>query len=283
MKRRWGLVGLVSIGFVSLGLAISAPASAVTEFGQQSTKPGPLMGTYDVQVISGDQHYSFSIPGECGETIGWVRFKYKPSKPLNLAPLVPGTMSTGGGPWPWFKNLGLAGQVWVQGTAMAQFGTWEQQDGGCIPVRCDGSAVFGPRGPSAQVALMFTTQHPNTKDAFGLTGRFNPLQTMLFSDIAGDCNAGEPGTMVQSSLFLPPTPDFDLATWTPTAYYLSKSAKSCWPEMWCAKLPKAKLTSLRRGQSIVATLPRVTVQSQGADGSDIVQIFAWKVRITRRT
>lgn len=290
MKLRMLVKVAAAVGILAMGLA--SPAAAAPS--EPGSRLGTLLGSYDVQIISGHQVYVFSDPGECGVDQGFVEYRFKGVKPPKVTVDEPGNLDLDGaylnsnkGPYPWYSRLGLAGTAWVAGKVDANSVLWSQVDGSCIGYLCIGVSEFGtdsPRSVEGAVPLMFTTQQANTKDALGITGRFDPLQDMELGQSEADaCNPLEAGTMVQSSMLLPTSPDMDVASSPPSAYYLSKSAKSCWPAMWCAKLPKAKLAALKRGKSIVVTLQSVSTTSPLSEGGFVKQEFTWKVRITRKS
>lgn len=93
-------------------------------------------------------------------------------------------------------------------------------DDSYIGYRCVGTSTFGTElgDEEGAIPLTFTTQQLTSKDALGLTGRFDPLHDMeLGQSEENACIPIEPGTMLQSSMLLPTSPDMDMTSSPPSA------------------------------------------------------------------
>lgn len=244
-----------------LACVLSTAAAAPTT--RDSNPLGGIKGTFDVEIVSGQQRFERTFTDGCGTSSGVVEVTFKKGQLPSSTALLGGVPAKDG-PWPWYGTGGFGGYVPVNAKIVARGEHWVMEGDSCQRVTCAYDQDFNPK--DASYAVNFNSQIPEmTLDGFALVGLFNGMK------LGPGCDPWSGGTGVQSGGVL--------TEFSPSSRNTPACSES---RVWCAPLSASKLAKIRRGKSTVITLARIQQSDPGSEET-ITSTATWKVRITRRT
>lgn len=258
LRRSSVSVGVLATVFLTC-IATSAAAAPAT---RDANPLGSNKGTFDVEVVSGQQRFERTFTNECGASSGVVEINFRKGR-LSSMRLIGGVPAKTG-PWPWLAAGGLGGYIPIDAKIVARGEHWiTAGDGSCQHVTCAYNQDFTPK--QASYAVNFNSQVPQmTEDGFALIGLFYGMK------LGPGCDPWDLGLVVQST-----------GVQGESSGSTSNVATCAEAKVWCAPLPASKLAKIGKGKSISVTLERIQQVETGSEET-ITRSATWKVRITRR-